>query len=75
MAPDPVGFHRVVYHEWGSTDNDRVLVCVHGLARNRRDFDELARALSREYRVVCPDMTGRGAWDGSPRVVYDAILG
>lgn len=72
MALDPVGFHRVVYHEWGSADNDRVLVCVHGLARNSRDFDELARALSRDYRVVCPDMPGRGESDWlSPGLSYD----
>ncbi|WP_290701302.1 alpha/beta hydrolase [Amphritea sp.] len=72
MALDPLGFHRVVYHEWGSADNDRVLVCVHGLARNSRDFDELARALSRDYRVICPDMPGRGESDWlSPGVNYD----
>lgn len=72
MALDPLGFHRVVYHEWGSEDNERVLVCVHGLARNSRDFDELAQALSRDYRVICPDMPGRGASDWlSPGVNYD----
>ncbi len=63
MALDPQGFHRVVYHEWGDADNDRVLVCVHGLARNSRDFDDLARVLCRDYRVVCPDMPGRGESD------------
>ncbi len=57
------GFHKVVYHEWGSEDNERVIVCVHGLARNSRDFDEIAKVLSREYRVVCPDIVGRGASD------------
>lgn len=60
------GFHRLSYHEWGSADNDRVLVCVHGLARNSRDFDELALALSREFRVVCPDVAGRGTSDWLP---------
>ncbi|RTE66601.1 alpha/beta hydrolase [Amphritea opalescens] len=72
MALDPTGFHRVVYHEWGSADNERVLVCVHGLARNSRDFDELARALSRDYRVICPDMPGRGESDWlPPGIAYD----
>lgn len=72
MALDPLGFHRVVYHEWGSADNDRVLVCMHGLARNSRDFDELALALSRDYRVICPDMPGRGESDWLPQGVnYD----
>ena len=57
------GFHRVAYTEWGASDNPRVLVCVHGLTRNGRDFDVLAAALAGEYRVVCPDVVGRGASD------------
>jgi len=63
---NPVGFHQMVYHEWGSAENDRVIVCVHGLARNSRDFDELALALSRDYRVICPDIVGRGESDWLP---------
>ena len=38
-------------------------MCVHGLTRNGRDFDDLARALADEYRVVCPDVVGRGCSD------------
>lgn len=56
----PEGLHRMYYVEWGEADNPRVLVCVHGLTRNCRDFDYLARALSAHYRVVCPDVVGRG---------------
>jgi pimeloyl-ACP methyl ester carboxylesterase len=56
----PHGFHRLNYYEWGDPANPRVVICVHGLTRNGRDFDELARALSSEYRVLCPDMPGRG---------------
>ena len=63
MCLSPKGYHRMVYHEWGHPDNERVLVCVHGLARNSRDFDEIAKALSRDYRVVCPDVVGRGKSD------------
>ncbi|MGH8692880.1 MAG: alpha/beta fold hydrolase, partial [Burkholderiales bacterium] len=59
-APGPHGFHRVNYYEWGDADNPNVLICVHGLTRNGRDFDDLAGALSSEYRVLCPDMAGRG---------------
>lgn len=59
-ALSPAGFHRVAYTEWGEPDNPRVLVCVHGLTRNGRDFDDLARAMSDSYRVVCPDVVGRG---------------
>jgi pimeloyl-ACP methyl ester carboxylesterase len=66
LSLNPKGFHRVVYHEWGAIENQRVLICVHGLARNSRDFDELALALSRDYRVVCPDIVGRGQSDWLP---------
>ncbi len=56
----PKGLHRIAYLEWGDPENDRVLVCVHGLTRCARDFDSLAAALSDRYRVVCPDVAGRG---------------
>jgi pimeloyl-ACP methyl ester carboxylesterase len=56
----PHGFHRVAYYEWGDVENPRVVVCVHGLTRNGRDFDTLARALSADCRVICPDVVGRG---------------
>ncbi len=57
---DTVGLHRVAYWEWGDPANPRVLVCVHGLTRQGRDFDVLAAAMCDRYRVVCPDMAGRG---------------
>lgn len=56
----PGGLHRMAYVEWGDPKNSRVLVCVHGLTRNARDFDFLAKSLSKHYRVVCPDVVGRG---------------
>ena len=56
------GFVRMRYVEWGALGNDRVVVCVHGLTRNGRDFDALARALH-DFRVICPDMPGRGRSD------------
>lgn len=57
------GLHRTAYWEWGDPGNARVLVCVHGLARQGRDFDTLARAMRGEFRVVCPDVVGRGESD------------
>ncbi len=57
----PAGLHRMAYVEWGDPENPRVLVCVHGLTRSARDFDVLAQALAADYRVVCPDVAGRGA--------------
>ena len=59
----PSGLHRVAYTEWGEPENPNVLVCVHGLTRNGRDFDELARTLAVDYRVICPDVVGRGRSD------------
>jgi pimeloyl-ACP methyl ester carboxylesterase len=59
----PRGRHRMAYWEWGDADNPRVLVCVHGLSRQGRDFDTLARDLAAEYRVICPDVVGRGRSD------------
>jgi pimeloyl-ACP methyl ester carboxylesterase len=59
----PAGLHRTAYMEWGDPHNPRVLVCVHGLTRLGRDFDRLARALAEHYRVVCPDVVGRGRSD------------
>lgn len=48
------------WHEWGPPSG-RPVVCVHGLTRNGRDFDTLARALARQgRRVICPDIPGRG---------------
>ena len=57
---DTRGLHRMAYWEWGDAANPRVLVCVHGLARQGRDFDTLAQDLCNDYRVVCPDVVGRG---------------
>ncbi len=59
----PAGFHDMAYVEWGDPRNARVLLCVHGLTRCGRDFDFLAQALADDYRVVCPDVAGRGRSD------------
>jgi pimeloyl-ACP methyl ester carboxylesterase len=56
-------FHRIAYTEWGQVDTPHVVICVHGLARNSRDFDYLAAALTPECRVVCMDVAGRGESD------------
>lgn len=77
----PHGLHRMAYTEWGDPRNPKVLICVHGLTRNGRDFDYLAKALCEEYRVVCPDVVGRGRSDwlgvkadyGFPLYVSDMV--
>ena len=58
-----MGTHRMAYVEWGEPKNDQVVVCVHGLSRCARDFDRLAQALAPRFRVVCPDVVGRGQSD------------
>ncbi|MEE8228184.1 MAG: alpha/beta hydrolase [Kiloniellales bacterium] len=59
------GFHRVAYGLWrppGRTAD--AVVCVHGLTRNGRDFDDLAAALAEAgWLVACPDVVGRGDSD------------
>lgn len=59
----PRGLHRMAYWQWGDASNRDVVVCVHGLTRQGRDFDVLARALAGRFRVVCPDVVGRGRSD------------
>ncbi|MDA0781038.1 MAG: alpha/beta hydrolase [Rickettsiales bacterium] len=57
------GLRKLAYTDWGNEDNKRVLVCVHGLSRNGRDFDFLAKSLEKDYRIICPDVAGRGNSD------------
>lgn len=73
------GLHRMAYHTWGDPFNPRVLICVHGLTRRGSDFTTLAKALCKDYYVVCPDVVGRGDSDrlenpmlyGIPQYVAD----
>ncbi len=60
LSLSPGGFHRIAYLDWGNPASDHVVVCVHGLARNSRDFDYLARDLASRCRVICVDVVGRG---------------
>ena len=54
------GLHHMAYKEWGDASNPDVLVCVHGVTRVSDDFDALAQSLCKDYRIVCPDVVGRG---------------
>jgi len=60
LAGTPHGFYRMACAEWAGPAGAPTVVCVHGLTRNGRDFDTLAAALSSDFRVVCPDILGRG---------------
>lgn len=59
----PGGLHRMAYYDWGDPDNGDIVLCVHGLTRTGRDFDVLAEHLSKRFRVICPDVVGRGLSD------------
>jgi pimeloyl-ACP methyl ester carboxylesterase len=63
LSLSPHGFHRVVWYEWGAADASHVVLCVHGVGRNGRDFDVLGEALSATHRVLAVDMPGRGKSD------------
>jgi pimeloyl-ACP methyl ester carboxylesterase len=67
QCADPAGGHRTAYWQWGDAQAAHLVVCVHGLARQARDFDVLAQALlarsDHPLRVVCPDVAGRGHSD------------
>lgn len=60
LVPGSHAPHRVAFTDWGEKSNPQILLCVHGLTRNGRDFDSLATALESDYRVICPDIAGRG---------------
>lgn len=78
---DSVGLHRLSYREWGEPDHPHVVVCVHGLTRNSRDFDYFAQAMAKDCRVVCLDVAGRGGSEwlakkedyGYPLYVADSV--
>lgn len=63
----PHGFHQVAYTEWAGPPNAPTVLCVHGLTRNGRDFDGIAEVLARDFRVVCPDVAGRGRSEWLPQ--------
>ena len=77
----PGGFHNIVYSEFEGNP-EKTVVCVHGLSRNGRDFDWLAESLASDgYRVICPDLPGRGrspdfsnpAWYNYPQYMADMV--
>lgn len=59
----------------GSGSGAPTVLCLHGLTRNSRDFEDLAPHLQRRYRVIAPDLRGRGfsARDPHPQNYQPAI--
>src|SRR5260221_2415295 len=76
------GLHRMAYLEWGERSSGKTLVCVHGLTRCAPDSDRIAVEMVRHgYRVICPDVAGRGDSDwlknpmeyAVPTYVFDMV--
>jgi len=57
---------KLFYREFGLGDAERYVLCLPGLTRNSRDFEMLAAHLASSYRVLCPDLRGRGFSDYDP---------
>ncbi len=76
------GLHQLAYNDWGDQRNPNVLICAHGLTRNKHDFDELAKKLSTKRRVISFDFPGRGESDwlsnkscyDYPQYIVDALM-
>jgi len=62
-GPGDTTGRKLAYTQFGEPENRNIAICVHGVSRLSRDFDRLAEALAGRYRVICPDMAGRGLSD------------
>ena len=51
---------RLHYREYAGPDDRPAILCLPGLTRNARDFHHLAQRLGGQWRVICPDLRGRG---------------
>jgi pimeloyl-ACP methyl ester carboxylesterase len=64
QSPDGLRLHYRDYAGPQDQPKDRpVILCLPGLTRNARDFAGLAEKLSQHWRVLCPEMRGRGDSD------------
>ncbi|MDA9975578.1 alpha/beta hydrolase [Alphaproteobacteria bacterium] len=57
---DENGTVWLAFVDWGSRQCGRVVMCAHGLTRQGRDFDTLARAIVDDFQVIEMDVAGRG---------------
>ena len=54
---------KLHFRDYAGPADRPTILCFHGLTRNARDFEALAASLAGEWRVLCPDMRGRGDSD------------
>ena len=59
----------------GPRTSGATVLCLHGLTRNSRDFEDLAPHLQQRARVIVPDVRGRGrsARDPNPQNYQPAV--
>jgi len=57
---DENGTVWLAFVDWGVRKRGRVVVCAHGITRQGRDFDALARSLSADFQTIQIDVAGRG---------------
>jgi pimeloyl-ACP methyl ester carboxylesterase len=51
------------YRDYPGRDDRPPILCIPGLTRNARDFEPVADAFAGEWRMICPDLRGRGDSD------------
>jgi len=59
-SPDGLKLH---FRDYAGPDDRPPLLCLPGLTRNARDFEPVAARFAGEWRMICPDMRGRGDSD------------
>ena len=57
---------KLHYRDYAGGEGKPPLVCLPGLTRNARDFEELASAFAGDWRVICIENRGRGDSEYSP---------
>lgn len=51
---------KLHYRDYAGREDRPAVLCLHGLTRNARDSEDVAERLAGEWRVLCPEMRGRG---------------
>lgn len=70
--PDNAAFYtsddglQLYYRDFGSANAGTPVICLPGLTRNSRDFEDLALRLAAHRRVLTPDFRGRGYSQADP---------
>jgi pimeloyl-ACP methyl ester carboxylesterase len=57
---------KLFYRDYAGPADRPPILCLPGLTRNSRDFDEFANHVAGRFRVIAPDFRGRGMSDRDP---------